>query len=70
MCLCYCTRKKKVSSANIIGTSKFEELGRSFTYNKNNNGPSIEPCGTAHLISFCLYQPIQEFVYTVSRIVF
>ena len=44
--------KELVSSAKIIGTNTFEELGRSFTYNKNNNGPSIEPCGTPHLISF------------------
>ena len=44
--------KKNVSSAGIIGTSKFEELGRSFTYNKNNNGASIEPCSTPLLISF------------------
>ena len=34
-----------VSSANIIGSST-EELGRSLTYNKKSNGPSIEPCGT------------------------
>ena len=47
-----CLKKNLVSSANIIGTSTFEELGRSFTYNKNSNGPSIETCGTPHLISF------------------
>ena len=47
-----CSKKKSVSPANIIGTSRFEELGRSFTYNKNSNGPSIEPCDTPHLISF------------------
>ena len=40
--------KKLVSSANIIGPSTFEELGRSFTYNKNSNGPSIEPRGALH----------------------
>ena len=44
--------KKLVSSANIIGIKTFEELGRSFAYNKNKTGPSIEPCGTLHLISF------------------
>ena len=45
MHLCYCAQKNKnlVSSANIIGTSTFEELRRSFTFNKNNNGPSNEP---------------------------
>ena len=52
MCLCYCAQKKLVSSANIIGTSTFGELGRSFTYNKNNSSPSIEPCVTPHLMSF------------------
>ena len=31
-----CSKNKSVSSANIIGTSTFEELGRSFTYYKNN----------------------------------
>ena len=44
--------KKKVLCARIIGTSTFEELGRSFTYNKDNNCPSFEPCGTPYLISF------------------
>ena len=52
MFMLLCSKKKLVSSANIIGTSTFEELGRSFTYNKNSNGPSIEPFGTPHLISF------------------
>ena len=52
MRLCYCAKKKIVSSANIIGTSTFEELGRSFRYNKNNNGASIERCDAPHLISF------------------
>ena len=44
--------KRSVSSACIIGTNTFEELGRSCTYNKNNNSASIEPCGTPLLISF------------------
>ena len=30
------SKNKSVSYANIIGTSTFEELGRSFTYYKNN----------------------------------
>ena len=47
-----CSKNKLVSSVNIIGTSTFEELERSFAYKKNNNGPTIEPCGTPHLISF------------------
>ena len=42
---CVCSRNKFVSSENIIG-SKTEELGRSLTYNKNSNGPSIESGGT------------------------
>ena len=46
------TEKKIAQSANIIGTSTFEELGRSFTSIKNNNGLSIELCGTPNLISF------------------
>ena len=45
-------KTKKAQSANIIGTSTFEELGRSFTSIKNNNGLSIEPCSTPNLISF------------------
>ena len=45
-------KKKEAQSANIIGTSTFEELGRSFTSIKNNNGLSIEPCSTPNLISF------------------
>ena len=71
MCLYYCTKKKLVSSANIIGTNTFEELGRSFTYNKNN-GTSIEPCDTPHLITFFIVSTdsvssrIQQFSYTVS----
>ena len=36
-----CSKKELLSSANIIGTSTFEELGRSFTHNKNNDGSFI-----------------------------
>ena len=57
-----CSKKKLVSSTKIISTSTFEEFGRSFTYNKNNNGPVIEHCGTPHLISFfnaSVYQQTQ-----------
>ena len=45
-------RKKKrlVSSANIIGSKIFEALQRSFTYIKNNKGPSIDPWGTPQAI--------------------
>ena len=39
MFLCYlCSKSKLVSFGNIIETSTFEELGRSFRYNKNDNG--------------------------------
>ena len=37
---------KVVSSAKRINWKKILELWRSFTYIRNNNGPSIEPCGT------------------------
>ena len=46
------SKNKLVSSVNIIGTRTFEELGRSFTCNKNNNRPSIVPCDTPRLIYF------------------
>ena len=39
-----CSRRKSVLYTDIIGTSTFEGLGRSFTCKKNNNGPSAEPC--------------------------
>ena len=35
-----------VSSANIIGSSTEDAFLRSLTYNKNNSGPKMEPCGT------------------------
>ena len=38
-----CPKNKLVSSANIIGTSKLEELGRSFTYDKSNSSPNTLP---------------------------
>ena len=37
---------KVVSSAKRIDWNNLLELWRSFTYIRNNNGPSIEPCGT------------------------
>ena len=45
-----CSKKKSIVSEHYWNT--FEELERSFTYNKNKNGLSIEPCATPHLISF------------------
>ena len=47
-------QKRFVSSANIIGSSMFEALGRSLTYIKNKSGPRIEPCGMPHFISSML----------------
>ena len=37
-----------VSSANILAFDEDRQFGRSFIYNKNNNGPRFEPCGTPH----------------------
>jgi len=44
-------KNKFVSSANIMNCKIDDDLTMSFIYNRNNNGPSIEPCGTPHLIS-------------------
>ena len=38
--------KRLVSSANSIVRKDWETLARSFMYIRNNNGPSIDPCGT------------------------
>ena len=45
-----CINNRLVSSANMIGSNKFDAFLRSFTYSKNSCGPSIEPCGTPHVI--------------------
>ncbi len=37
------------SSANSRGLVILRHSGKSLMYNKNNNGPKIEPCGTPHL---------------------
>ena len=34
----------------MIGSNKFDACFRSFTYSKNSSDPSIEPCGTPHVI--------------------
>jgi hypothetical protein len=39
-----------VSSANNRGFVLFRQCGKSLMYNKKNNGPNIEPCGTPHFI--------------------
>ena len=41
-----------VSSAYNRGFVFDEHWGKSLIYNKKNNGPKIEPCGTPHLIVF------------------
>ena len=41
-----------VSSANSIGNSTLDTEAMSLIYNKNGNGPKIEPCGTPHVIVF------------------
>ena len=41
----------------MIGSNKFDAFFRSFTYSKNSSGPSIEPCGTPHVIVLVLYFP-------------
>ncbi len=39
-----------VSSANKTNWSTLVVCMISFTYNMNNNGPKIDPCGTSHVI--------------------
>ena len=40
-------KKEKISiNSKIMGSKIFEALQRSFTYIKNNKGPSIDPWGT------------------------
>ena len=48
------SKNRFVSSANIIVFKKFEALGRSFMYIKNNSDPRIDPCGTPH-VPFCWF---------------
>ena len=38
-----------MSFANMIGFSTFEAWCKSFTYNRNNKGPKIDPWGTPHV---------------------
>ena len=39
-----------VSSVNSRGLVFLRHSGKSLIYNKNSNGPKIEPCGTPYLI--------------------
>ena len=40
------SKKIFVTSANEKNFNLLEILGKSFTYSKNNKGPSTDPCGT------------------------
>jgi hypothetical protein len=40
-----------VSSANSRGLVLLRHSGKSLMYNRNSNGPKIEPWGTPHLIN-------------------
>ena len=44
----------------MIGSNKFDACFRSFTYSKNSSDPSIEPCGTPHVIGLFIKPGIQE----------
>ena len=51
-----CLRNRLVSSLYMIRSNKFVAFFRSFTYSKNSSGPSIEFCGTPHVIvSSCVF---------------
>ena len=39
-----------LSSVNSINLTVEDEFGRSFINNRNNNGPTTDPCGTPRLI--------------------
>ena len=39
-------KKRLVSSANIIGSYKWDAFGRSLTYTRNRSGLRIDPWGT------------------------
>ena len=43
MLMSLCEKKRFVSSANMIGFSIFEAWCKSFTYNRNNKGPKMDP---------------------------
>ena len=45
-----CVKNRLVSSVYTIGSNKFVAFFWSFTYSKNCSGPSIESCGTPHVI--------------------
>ena len=47
----FSAQKMLVSSANNINSAKSDTLLKSLMYNKNNNGPRIDPWGTPHEIN-------------------
>ena len=62
-----------VSSANIIVNKISEILGKSFTYDKNNKGPNIDPWGTPHVmdrISVELSWFIHDILLSIYHIAF
>ena len=52
-----------VSSAHTRGSQFYRQLGRSFIYNRNNNGPKIVPWGTPQLKEQLLERrPLMEHI--------
>ena len=51
-CRFYELQNNVVSSANRIEERIFDTDAISLVYNKNNNGPSMDPCGTPQVIFF------------------
>ena len=56
---------KVVSSGKRINWNNLLELWRTFTYIRNNNGPSIEPCGTPVEICWWSELTLSKFTYCV-----
>ena len=48
------------TSANRSENMTSDALARSLMYNRNNNGPSIDPCGTPHVIR-CLEDTVSLY---------
>ena len=44
----------------MIEANTFDAFFRSITYNENSSGPSIEPCGTPHIIISTITHKIFE----------
>ena len=56
-------KNKFVSSANKIRLISFDTLQMSFMYNKNNCGPSTDPCGTPQTVCNIPDVVISKFTY-------